>query len=84
MASTEKHEANHKVVQPELLMVLADEDELNNLKTFHDIIVAVYRGDGVPQQWKDATIKVLTRRNIVLSVTIVVASPPWLTLAKYS
>ena len=30
---------------------------------FHDVIVAVWRGDGVPQQWKDATIKVLHKKK---------------------
>ena len=43
----------------ELLKVLADEGELNTLGKFHDIIDAVWREGSVPQQWKDATIKVL-------------------------
>ena len=60
--------ANRKAVGPdglpaELLKVLADEGELNTLGKFHDIIVAVWRGGGVPQQWKDATIKVLHKKN---------------------
>ena len=46
----------------ELLKVLADEGE-NILGKFHDIIVAVWRGGGVPQQWKDATIKVLHKNK---------------------
>ena len=54
--------ANRKAVGPnglpaELLKVLADEGEFDTLGKFHDIIVAVWRGGGVPQQWKDATIK---------------------------
>ena len=58
--------ANRKAVGPgglpaELLKVLADEGE-NTLGKFHDIIVAVWRG-GVPQQWKDATIKVLHKKK---------------------
>ena len=46
--------ANRKTVRldglpAELLKVLADEGELNTLRKFHDIIVAVWRGGGVPQ-----------------------------------
>ena len=60
--------ANRKVVGPdglpaELLKVLADKGELNTLGKFHDIIVAVWRGGGVLQQWKDATIKVLHQKK---------------------
>ena len=60
--------ANRKAVGPdglhaELLKVLADEGELNTLGKFHDIIVAVWRGGGLPQQWKDATIKVLHKEK---------------------
>ena len=60
--------ANQKAVGPhglpaELLKVLADERELNPLGKFHDIIVAVSREGGVPQQWKDATIKVLHEKK---------------------
>ena len=56
--------ANRKTVGPdglpaELLKVLADEGEVDTLGKFHDIIVAVWRGGGVPQQWKDSTIEVL-------------------------
>ena len=39
-----------------LLKVLTDEGGLDTLGTFQDIIVAVWRGGGVPQQWNDATI----------------------------
>ena len=60
--------ANRKAVGPdglpaELLKVLADERDLDTLGKFHDIIVAVWRGGGVPQQWKDATIKVLNEKK---------------------
>ena len=53
--------ANRKAVgsdgfPAELLKVLADERELDTLGKFHDIIVAVWRGGGLPQQRKDATI----------------------------
>ena len=60
--------ANRKVVRPdgfpaELLKVLADEGELNTLGKFQDIIVAVWRGSGEPQQRKFATIKVLHKKK---------------------
>ena len=60
--------ANRKPVGPDglpakLLKVLADEGELDTLGKFHDIIVAVWRGGGVLQQWKDATIKVLHKKK---------------------
>ena len=59
--------ANRKAVgadglPAELLTVLADEGE-NTLGKFHDIVVAVWRGGGVPQRWKDATIKVLYKKK---------------------
>ena len=60
--------ANRKAVGPdglpaELLKVLADVGEQNTLGKFHDIIVAFWRGGGVPQQWKFATIKVLHKKK---------------------
>ena len=60
--------ANRKVVGPdglpaELLKVLADEGELETLQKFLDIIVAVWRGGGVSQQWKYVTIKVLHKKK---------------------
>ena len=60
--------ANRKAVKPdgipaELLKVLADEGGMETLGTFQDIIVAVWRGGGVPQQWKNATIKVLHKKK---------------------
>ena len=45
----------------ELLKVLAGGE--STLVKFHDIIVAVWRGGGVPQQWKDATIEVLHKKK---------------------
>ena len=36
---------------------------MNTAGTFHDIIVAVWRGGGVPQQRKDATINVLHKKK---------------------
>ena len=49
--------ANRKAVEAnggpaELLKVLADEGQLNTLGMFYDIIVAVWRGDGVPSRPK--------------------------------
>ena len=60
--------ANRQAVGPdglraELLKVLADEGELDTLGKFHETIVAVWRGGGVPQQWQDATIKVLHKKK---------------------
>ena len=56
--------ANRKAVgldglPDELLKIVADEGELNSLGKIHDIIVAVWRGGGAPQQQKASTIKVL-------------------------
>ena len=47
----------------ELLKVLADEGELNTLGKFNDIIVAVWTGGGMPQQWKHAKMKVLHKKK---------------------
>ena len=60
--------ANQKAVGPnglpaEPIKVFADEGEFNTLGNFHDIIVAVWRRGGVPQQWKYATIKVLHKKK---------------------
>ena len=42
----------------------------------------------MPHQWNDATIKVLhkkkKKKNVGQNVATIVASPPWLTPAKYS
>ena len=55
--------ANRRAVGPDgLLKVSADERELDTLGKY-DIIVAVWRGGGVPQQWKDETIKVLQNQK---------------------
>ena len=59
--------ANRKAVRPdglpaELLKVLADEGK-NTLGNIYYIIAAVWRGGGVPQQWKNATIKVLHKKK---------------------
>ena len=42
---------------------MANEGELDTLRKIHDIIVAVWRGAGVPQQWKNAMIKVLHKKK---------------------
>ena len=42
---------------------MANEGELNTLGKFYNSIVAVWRGGGAPQQWKDATIKVLHKKK---------------------
>ena len=60
--------ANRNAVGPdglaaELSKVLADEGKFNILGKFHDVIVAVWRGGGVPQQWKYATIKVIYKKK---------------------
>ena len=60
--------ANRKAVGPdglpaEPLKVLADEGEADTFGKFHGIIVAVWRGGGVPQQWKDATIKLFHKKK---------------------
>ena len=33
------------------------------LKHFHAILVRVWRGEEIPQEWKDATIKVLDKKS---------------------
>ena len=58
--------ANRKAVGPdglpvELQKVLVEGDS-DNLASFHEIVVAVWRRGHVPQQWKDATIKVLHKK----------------------
>ena len=60
--------ANRKAVGPdglpvELLMVLVDERDSDNLASFYEVVVAVWRRGRVPQQWKDATIKVLHKKK---------------------
>ena len=59
--------------------------ELETYGMFGDIIVAVWRGGGVPQQWKYATIEVLHKTNKIReSVASIAASPSWLTQGTYS
>ena len=60
--------ANNKAVGPdglpvELLKVLVDEGDSDNLASFYEIVVAVWRRGRVPQQWKDATINVLHKKK---------------------
>ena len=82
--------ANRTAVGPdglpaELFKVLADEEELNKFGKFYHITVAVWRGGGVPQQWKDVTNKVLHKeKDRTECGNIIVASSWWLMLAKYS
>ena len=48
----------------ELLKVLVDKGELDTLGKFHDIIIALWRGDGVQQQpWRAAKIMVQLQRK---------------------
>ena len=46
-----------------LLKVLADEGESDTFGKFHEIVVAVWRGDGVPQQWKMRRSKCLHKKE---------------------
>ena len=59
--------ANRKAVGldglPAELLKVADEGESDTLGKFQEVIVAVWRGGGVPQQWKYATIKALHKKN---------------------
>ena len=59
--------ANRKAVGPdelpaELIKLFLDGDQAL-LRQFHDIIVTMWRKREVPQQWKDATIKVLFKKK---------------------
>lgn len=47
----------------ELLKILTDEVVSDTPRTFFDIIVAVWRGESVPQRWSEATIEVLHRKQ---------------------
>ena len=60
--------ANRKAIGPdglpaELLKVLADVGELYTVGKLNDIIAAVWRGGGVTQQFKDATIEGLHKKK---------------------
>ena len=39
------------------------------IRYFHNLLVDVWRTGEVPQQWKDATIKVLYKRKVALTAT---------------
>ena len=63
--------ANRQAVGPdiltvELLKVLVDEGDSDNLASSYEIVVAVWRRERVPRQWKDGTIKVLHKKNCLL------------------
>ena len=66
-----KRMSNRKAVGPveppaELLKLALDEDRDGNrgiLEQFHAIVVVIWRGGGVPQEWKDATIIVLHKKD---------------------
>ena len=66
-----KSMSNRKSVGPdelpaELLKLALDEDRDGNrriLEQFHVIVIAIWRGGGVPQKWKDATIIVLHKKK---------------------
>ena len=60
--------ANGKAMGPdelpaELLKLGLFDSSHEILLAFHDIIVAVWMTGGVPQKWKDATIKVLHKKK---------------------
>ena len=56
--------ANWKAVGPDSLPVeLLKLDDSEFLRHFHSILVSVWRTGEVPQQWKDATIKVLHKKK---------------------
>ena len=60
--------ANRQAVGPdiltvELLKVLVDEGDSDNLASSYEIVVAVWRRERVPRQWKDGTIKVLHKKK---------------------
>ena len=56
--------ANEKAVGPDSLPAeLLKLDDPDILQHFHSILLAVWREGEVPQQWKDATIKVLHKKK---------------------
>ena len=60
--------ANGKAMGPdelpaELLKLGLSDSSHGILLAFHDIIVAVWMTGEVPQEWKDATIKVLYKKK---------------------
>ena len=60
--------SNGKAVGPdelpaELLKILLDGNDTSGLQRFHAIIVDIWGGGAVPQDWKDATIIVIHKKN---------------------
>ena len=68
----------------ELLKLGLSDSSHEILLAFHGIIVAVWMTGEAPQEWKDATIKVLRKRRIAPSVETTGASLWWRMLAKFS
>ena len=71
--------ANGKDTEPdelpaELLKLGLSDSSHEILLVFHGIIVAVWMTGEAPQEWKDATINVLQKRSIALSVATTGAS----------
>ena len=63
---TIKSISNRKAVGPHELKLAIDEDRDGNrriLEQFHAIVIAIWRGGGVPQEWKDATTIVLHKKK---------------------
>ena len=66
---TVKSMSNRKAAGPdelpaELLKFILDKDRYGNrhmLEQLHAIVITIWRGGGVPQEWKDATIIVLRK-----------------------
>ena len=48
---------------PAELLKLADRGSHEILRAFHDVILAVWREEKVPQVWKDAVFLVLYKKN---------------------
>ena len=48
-----------------------------------DIVVGIWRGEDVPQQWKDAIIKVIHKKRIGQSAATTGVSRWWCTPARY-
>ena len=68
----------------ELLKLGLSDSSHEILLALHDIIVAVWMTGEVPQEWKDATIKVLHKRSIGPSVATTGGSLWWRMLARFS
>ena len=84
--------SNRKAVGPnelpaDLLKFILEEDRYGNrhiLEKFHAIEMAIWRGRGVPQEWKDATIIVLHNKKDRTEWGTIVTSCSWRTLARLS